>query len=407
MMTEKGKSEKSAENNLTISTKLSTDHLICKTPQESPMSSKRDLQYVAQKGGSDKNCYSVFLYLGVLQMLCGLLMSVFGILVILHDSSLSQIGGGIWGGCLAVAAGTAGILSSAKDFCPLKSGAQKVAQTVFLALSLISLAIAQLVLVFAATGLARDVQKSEIIQIDAEEDATDDIIEVLPSNYPALLSNIGLLVVSALECVCAAVASYRGARAVCPCFKREEDNLHSNLKIGAGDSLVNSWLGKHPQVASGPQQIYVVHSAAPVPSAAPSSIGKHSKLSISPIYTLPQPVYGQTIYPLIPAPLGPVPSPIIPTLPKDRNYRRPRQIPFSQIQLQQQQMRSKSRSRSKSVEKHVVTDEDVAKTYTGLDRTIAEEFIEICDSRNNSLCSDSSNFNTSDIGSRDYLIDKM
>lgn len=34
--------------------------------------------------------------------------------------------------------------------------------------------------------------------------------------------------------------------------------------------------------------------------------------------------------------------------------------------------------------------EDVVRTYTGLDRTIAEEFIEICDSQNNSLCSDAS-----------------
>lgn len=47
------------------------------------------------------------------------------------------------------------------------------------------------------------------------------------------------------------------------------------------------------------------------------------------------------------------------------------------------------KSRSKSKEKTLTT-EDVTKTYTGLDRTIAEEFIEICDSRNTSLCSNSS-----------------
>lgn len=38
-----------------------------------------------------------------------------------------------------------------------------------------------------------------------------------------------------------------------------------------------------------------------------------------------------------------------------------------------------------------MTEEDVAKTYTGLDRAIAEEFIEICEgSKKTSLCSESS-----------------
>lgn len=44
----------------------------------------------------------------------------------------------------------------------------------------------------------------------------------------------------------------------------------------------------------------------------------------------------------------------------------------------------------KKYKERQITTEDVARTYTGLDRTIAEEFIEICDSRNMSLCSNSS-----------------
>lgn len=55
------------------------------------------------------------------------------------------------------------------------------------------------------------------------------------------------------------------------------------------------------------------------------------------------------------------------------------------------QRQRKSRSRSRSKEKTVTT-EDVTKTYTGLDRAIAEEFIEMCDSRNasDSSCTSSS-----------------
>lgn len=70
-----------------------------------------------------------------------------------------QIGGGLWGGCIAVATGTVGVLTAAKDCCPLKRRAHHVAYTVFLALSLISLAVAQLVLVLSATGLSRDLEK--------------------------------------------------------------------------------------------------------------------------------------------------------------------------------------------------------------------------------------------------------
>lgn len=54
----------------------------------------------------------------------------------------------------------AGVIAGAKDWCPLKDTAQKVAHTTFLALSLVSLAIAQLVLVLAATGFARDLSKT-------------------------------------------------------------------------------------------------------------------------------------------------------------------------------------------------------------------------------------------------------
>lgn len=96
-------------------------------------------------------------------------------------------------------------------------------------------------------------------------------------------------------------------------------------------------------------------------------------------------------YPLIPAPLGAVPSPIIPQIIKEkrRTSSRDYAIPVYQHpqhhQLQGKVKKSPSRSREPSI-----TTEDVAKTYTGLDRVIAEEFIEICDSRNNSLCSESS-----------------
>jgi hypothetical protein len=74
---------------------------------------------------------------------------------------LLQLGGGIWAGCLAMATGIIGILASAREWCPLKSTPQKITHTIFLALSLVSLAVAQLVVALAATGAARDINNSE------------------------------------------------------------------------------------------------------------------------------------------------------------------------------------------------------------------------------------------------------
>lgn len=62
-----------------------------------------------------------------------------------------------------MASGTTGVLATARHWCPLKKNAQKIAHTAFLALSLVSIAVSQLVFVFAATGLARDVNKSEFL----------------------------------------------------------------------------------------------------------------------------------------------------------------------------------------------------------------------------------------------------
>ena len=86
-------SDKKCENNLTISTKLSTDNLISKSPEGSPNLSLRQVQ----EDGSGKrrllriSCLNSTLYLGVFQVVLGILMTVFGALVIIHNANLSQV----------------------------------------------------------------------------------------------------------------------------------------------------------------------------------------------------------------------------------------------------------------------------------------------------------------------------
>lgn len=91
----------------------------------------------------------------------------------------------------------------------------------------------------------------------------------LPSNYLAVLANVGLVLVSAVECILAAVSSYKSARAVCPCFRRpEEDGFYDYPIDHHRDALVSSWLGRH----SPTQPFYVI-------TAPPSTLGRGSKVS--------------------------------------------------------------------------------------------------------------------------------
>lgn len=95
---------KKMENNLTVSTKLSTDQLICKSPRESPNGSVKSLgknnEFKSVKGGYEvkmrgcerlKERCSSTLCLGTLQVLFGLLMVGFGMMVIFQEASLSQV----------------------------------------------------------------------------------------------------------------------------------------------------------------------------------------------------------------------------------------------------------------------------------------------------------------------------
>ncbi|XP_044253415.1 uncharacterized protein LOC123004288 [Tribolium madens] len=397
-MTEIQKSDENTDNKNsinTVSSKLSTDQLICKSPQESN-SSVKSLEKIIV-GGDDGS----LLCLGLLQFIFGFLMVVFGGLVLQYDASLSQLGGGIWAGCLAMATGIVGILASARDWCPLKSTPQKITHTIFLALSLVSLAISQLVVALAATGSARDINNSEFdeeVEVPTTTLPPGKISIILPVNYMSILSNLGLLSVSVAEFVVAAIASYRSSRILCPCFRKKGEFVEDfNAQRNA---LVSSWLGKHS-----PPPLYVV--AAPA-----STLGKGSKASGGlpvPVFALPhhQMVPPRVVpYPLIPAPLGTIPSPIIPPE-KDLSRRKKKHI-YSRCPPH-----DRSRTKLKSKEK-TVTEEDVVRTYTGLDKAIAEEFIDICDSRNVSLCSDESctsscqrscnGCSNSDGASREYLV---
>lgn len=90
MMEIQGKMDDKPEINSTVSTKLSTDQLICKSPPSS-ISTTEPIPEDKDKNDRKVEPTPTALYLGVVQILFGLLMAVFGVLVLVHDSNLSQV----------------------------------------------------------------------------------------------------------------------------------------------------------------------------------------------------------------------------------------------------------------------------------------------------------------------------
>lgn len=98
------------DHNLTISTKLSTEKLICKSDNSPPSisASQQNLANTFDSGrhpilyehlkpphnstnGSKRRTHQLLVYLGLLQLLFGIFMIIFGLLVRKADAALSQV----------------------------------------------------------------------------------------------------------------------------------------------------------------------------------------------------------------------------------------------------------------------------------------------------------------------------
>jgi hypothetical protein len=113
---------------------------------------------------------SSFLFLGIAQMLLGVLMAVFGVLAFVHSSSLSEVGAGLWGGAVAMASGVVGVLAGLRScYSVTASSPSTLAVTAFLALCLVSLAVSNLVVVLAVIGLVRDGRSADVHAIENEQ----------------------------------------------------------------------------------------------------------------------------------------------------------------------------------------------------------------------------------------------
>ncbi|XP_066905236.1 uncharacterized protein [Halyomorpha halys] len=255
---------------------------------------------------SSKRGRSLLLAASNLQAVSGLLMLVFGVLCAAYGSSLSRLGGGLWGGLTALGAGAIGTAAALRP--------RRLHQTLYLALCLVSLAVNTLVLLLTLTATVKD------SRFDNHENLHNGM-------WAGQWCGIGLLGATSLHLLATLVSVPLTCKKSCagpePGTHELQDTKHH---------LVSSWLGRHNPVLT----------------------PHHLLIDVPAVYTLP---YPQGISP------GHRP-------PRHYRHRHP-PPPRSASQINPPEPVKKPKK------KREITDEEIDKTYTGLDREIAEEFISI------------------------------
>lgn len=374
-----------------MATEATSDMLIVKTPAADSLPSTLKSRSSGGGSGSADNGTglldddeSAVLLLGCVQVGLGVLMAACGVLALVHEAAMAPVGAGLWGGAVAMAAGVVGVLAGLRGCysvhgAPAPTGLSSVATTAFLALCLLALAISNLVVVLAVTGLVRDAQRPRRPGFLLLNEGELDDPENVGIDWAPILSNCGLLVVSALHCVSAIMSIHRCYRRVCPCASRRplssysEDSLEpcgSFYSTSSKERLISNWLGQHPGF----------HRGNMVLIAQPTLPGT--------IFTLPHPQQSSPLPP--PSVISyhfPGPRFINPLAQPRYMVRRPPSHMYGYMarskrrhpseERRRRKSRESKRSRRKSTEERPMTEEEVAKTYTGLDREIAEEFIAI------------------------------
>ncbi|XP_050671151.1 uncharacterized protein LOC126969635 [Leptidea sinapis] len=416
---------------ISVKSEDSTEQLICKTPQKSKglsVSSKS-----AEAGSSGGRPRRRLVVLGAAQALLGAALVSGGALGVVKGAALARVGAGLWAGGAALAAGVVGVLAGVHECYGLDGSTSGGLATAFLALSLVSLACGNSVAVLAATGLQRDASRepSPLLTFQDEMQA-----------WTPVLANIALLIISSVHCIVCVVSIYHLSRRLCSCFRPKQSYEHNQFdpafknqhscvfhvdevkkaqdverlkghelckeleaklqgdtmrkkkeqEFGSANSrehLVSRWLG-HTGPApprTGPRKTrkHPAPAVLLVPAHPHSTLGRMPMSVVMPPRPLPRP------YATLPLP--PQPPPIYYPLhdPRVRRRRSPREKrragrvrPRRERERQRERDTQLTRSlerihRKRRAERERLSEAELKRTYTGLDRAYAEQFIAVCD----------------------------
>ncbi|KOC65158.1 hypothetical protein WH47_02023 [Habropoda laboriosa] len=306
------------------------------------------------------------------QLLLGIVLVVFGILVLVHGAALGGSGAGLWAGVGALVAGALGVVAT---LATSSSKTNSSFSTAHLAASLIALALSNMAAITALTAIVRDSQRTpEVTLLTVPGDGGTAEVE---GGWAGLLASIGLLVTSVAELLVSGYSCLTLTPKLCGCLRGNNVDEVANDGRLKTRNMVHQWVTAQNHVPKS-QPIYVVqpmlqmHPMIQSPyamSAAPAKFpGGFMPAGPLPIAT---PAYGAVpMLPHMPYAARP-PSQII--RPKQKRH-----LPVEQEETVERKKQTEGKTESSKRMSSIGEDQvDLAQTYTGLDKKISEEFISI------------------------------
>ncbi|KAG7189442.1 hypothetical protein KM043_017143 [Ampulex compressa] len=358
-----------------LESKHSKDILISKKQQRQqqhqPHAQQRGENQQKLERSETKDDSNLLMFTSCGQLLLGVVLVVFGTLVLVHDASLSGSGAGLWAGAGALVAGGLGVVATlASSSTKTNSGFS----TAHLASSLIALALSNMAAITALTAVVRDSHRTPEVTLLTIPGEEGDTVEV-EGGWAGLLASIGLLVASVAELLVSAYSCLTLGPKLCGCLRSgqgeaEETSGESRLKTR---NMVHQWVIAQNHVPKN-QPIYVVQPVMPMhpmiqsPYGMPPAPGKFPG-GFVPAGPLPIPPSAYGAVPLLPhiSYVGRPPSQMM-------RSKHKRHHPVEQEEKRHVEAKADSPKRMSSIGEDQV---DLAQTYTGLDKKISEEFISI------------------------------
>ncbi|XP_033197284.2 uncharacterized protein LOC117160562 isoform X2 [Bombus vancouverensis nearcticus] len=307
------------------------------------------------------------------QLLLGVVLVVFGILVLVHGAALGGSGAGLWAGVGALVAGALGVVAT---LATSSSKTNSSFSTAHLAASLVALALSNMAAITALTAIVRDSQRTPEVTLLTVPDENSEAADV-ENSWAGLLASIGLLVTSVAELLVSGYSCLTLAPKLCGCLRASNVDEVTNDGRLKTRNMVHQWVSAQNHVPKN-QPIYVVQPMLPMhpmiqspyamaggPAKFPGGFVPAGPLPIA------APAYGAVpMLPHMPYAARP-PSQII----------RPKQKRHITVEHEDTMERKKQTERKTESPKRMSSigedQVDLAQTYTGLDKKISEEFISI------------------------------
>lgn len=198
--------------------------------------------------------------LSALKIACGCGLVIFGALALYQKASYARTASGVWAGIVIIISGVLGCFS-------VRTNASRPYVWSFFASCALAIIASVLVIIYSATGLARDSGFPGGFVRDAQ---TGDLIPVEQANLPAregaMLINLALILLGVLDVLFTLPCCIICLRELCHCYSGSEGAGGSSLGLlGAPDSgggsyiddrseWLMSWLGQQHPAAQ--QQVF-------------------------------------------------------------------------------------------------------------------------------------------------------